>query len=289
MADLALAEAHEAGAFAALIGAARARQQAALAKTPLPPRFLLENAQSMAANVGMSEAQMQACLEPMALWQLYLQSALGAKPWHFAAVRENMPWSYERVRAALAPLEERPQLVSTIFHMAAFPLICVLIGTVWRDMHEGPLHLLVATRNLGWLPLKDGRWGDEPVYVINTTPSGLRQLMGGLKSGSIRRLLILADGPQPPGTPGTRALDGVSPTLGIKTALLAKIHGLGIPIVPFQHEWETSRLVVTPRPALDPATSSESETIDGVAGHIEDLLRRRPEQWLNWNAARIRT
>ncbi|CAN7550497.1 hypothetical protein LJR219_003941 [Phenylobacterium sp. LjRoot219] len=283
------AQAREAAAFAALIDTARRRQQAAYAKSPQTPRFLLESAQSMAAHMAMSERRMQDCLSPMALWQLYLPSALGAATWDFAAVREHMPWSYERVRAALAALESRPQVVSTAFHMAAFPLVCVLIGAVWRDMHVGPLHLLVAGRNMAWLRLDANRWVGDAVQVLNTNPSGLRQLMSGLKTGSIRRLLILADGPQAPGAPGTRALEGVSPALGIRTTLLAKIHALGIPLAPFTHEWEADRLVVTPRPALDPTTLSDTGSIDAVVGHVEELLRRHPEQWLNWSAARIRT
>lgn len=283
------AEAREAATFAALIESARRRQQAAHEKSPLPPRFLLESAQSMAAHMAMSEQRMQDCLAPMALWQLYLPSALGAETWDFAAVREHMPWSYERVRAALAAMEARPQVVSTVFHMAAFPLICVLIGAVWRDMHAGPLHLLVASRNMGWFRTANNRWVGDHVEVLSTNPSGLRQLMAGLKTGSIRRLLILADGPQAPGGAGTRALDGVSPALGIKTSLLTKIHALGIPLAPFTHEWDGGRLVVTPRAALDPAVLSETETLDAVVGHIEELLRRHPEQWLNWSAARIRT
>jgi hypothetical protein len=283
------ARAREAETFAALIEAARLRQQAAHQRSPLTPRFLLEGAQAMAAHMAMSKERVQACLGPMALWQLYLQSAIGANTWDFAAVRENMPWSCERVRAALAPLEARPQLVSTVFHMAAFPLICVLIGTVWRDMHDGPLHLLVASRNMGWFRLESNRWVRDEIEVVNTDVAGLRQLVAGLRNGSIRRLLILADGPQSPRTPGTRALNGVSPRLGIKTTLLSKIHRMGIPLAPVTHEWDAGGLLVTPRPLLDPAILDEAETLNAVVRHIEDLLRRHPEQWLNWNAPRIRT
>ena len=283
------AQSREAETFAVLIEAARRRQQAAQQRSPAPPRFLIEGAQAMAAHMQMPQERMQACLGPMALWQLYLQSAIGGSTWDFAAVRENMPWSCERVRVALGLLEARPQLVSTVFHMAAFPLICVLIGTVWRDMHDGPLHLLVASRNMGWFRLNSNRWVHDEINVLNTDPAGLRQLMAGLKNGSIRRLLILADGPQSPGTPGARALDTISPTLGVKATLLSKIHGMGIPLVPVTHEWDAGGLLVTPRPALDPAILDKAETIDAMIAHIEDLLRRHPEQWMNWNAAKIRT
>jgi hypothetical protein len=282
------ARAREAATFAALIDTARQRQQAAHEKSPLTPRFLLDSAQSMAAHMAMSQQHMRERLAPMALWQIHLQSALGAATWDFAAVREHMPWSYERVRVALAAMESRPQVVSTIFHVAAFPLICVLIGAVWRDMHDGPLHLLVASRNMAWFRLDRNRWVGDAGEVLGTDPAGLRQLMTGLKTGSISRLLILADGPQAPGTPGARALDGVSPALAIKTTLLAKIQALGIPLAPITHEWDASGLVVTPRPMLDPATLSQTETIDAVVGHLEDQLRRHPEQWMNWSAARMR-
>jgi hypothetical protein len=282
-------EAREAAMFEALVDTARRRQQAAFDRSSLPPRFLLESAKSMAAHTAMSEERMLHSLALMALWQLYLQSALGARTWDFAAVREHMPWSYERVRNALARMEWRPQVVSTVFHMAAFPLVCVLIGAVWRDMHDGPLHLLVASRNMAWFRTEKNRWVGAAVDVVSTDPAGLRRLLAGLKDGSVRRLLILADGPQAPGTPGARALDGVSSALAIRTALLAKIHALGIPLALFKHEWDANRLLVTHCAPLDPATLRETETIDVVVRHVEDLLRRHPEQWLNWSAASIRT
>jgi hypothetical protein len=280
-------EARETATFAALIETARRRQRAAQEKSPLTSRLVLESAQSMGEHMAMSEDRMQDCLAPMALWQLYLPSTLSI--WDFDGVREHMPWSYERVRAALAGMEARPQLVSTVFHMAIFPLICTLIGAAWRDMHEGPLHVLVASRNIGWLRVGKNRWIEGAVEVVSTDPAGLRTLLAGLKNGSIRRLLILADGPHAPGRLGARALDGVSPTLGIRTTLLSKIHALGIPVVPITHEWDADRLVVTPRPVLEPGGLSESETVDAVVRHVEGLLHRHPEQWLNWSAARIRT
>jgi len=283
------AEAREAAALAALMEAARRRQREAGDASPLPPRFLLESARSMAAHMGMSEARMQEALGEMALWQLFLPAALGAQTWDFAAVRERTPWSYRRLRAALEPLRARPQVATAVFHMAGFPLVCALVGAAWRELHDGPLHLLVARRNLGWFRLGANRWVGEASEILDTSPAGLRRLMAGLRSGSIRRLLILADGPQAPGPAGVRALGGVSPSLGIRTGLLARLHGLGVPLAPITHEWEAGRLVVTPRPVLDPATVDRSGAIDAVAGRLEDLLRRRPEQWLNWSAARIRT
>ena len=232
---------------------------------------------------------MEECLAPMALWQLYLQAAVGAQRWDFAAVRASMPWSYERVRAALLPLQSHPQVVHAAFHMTAFPLVCALIGTVWRDLYGGPLHLLVASRNLAWFRLEGNRWVGETAEILATDPAGLRQLVAGLRRGTVRRLLILVDGPQAPGPAGTHALGGLSPALGIRTTLLEKIHALGIPLVPITHEWEEEGLVVTPQAPLDRAAVGEAGYVPAVARHIEDLLRRHPEQWLNWNAARIRT
>jgi hypothetical protein len=277
----------EAATFSDLIDAARLRQRGATSAAP--PRFILEGAQSMASHLALSEEDLQASLAPLAFWQLHMPATIGASTWDFAAVRERLPHAYAQVRAALEPLESRPQLVSTVFHMAAFPLVCSLIGAAWRDIHDGPLHALMAARNMGWLRLGGNRWVLDTVEVISTDPAGLRQLARGLKDGSIRRLLILPDGPHRPGTPGVRALEGVSAGLGVKTTLISRIHGMGIPIAPFIHEWEDGALRVTPRPVLDRTTHDEAQVMGIMAGHIEDLLRRRPEQWLNWNAARLRT
>jgi hypothetical protein len=271
--------------LAGLIAAARSRER----NTASAPRFILEGAQAMASHMALTEETLQASLAPMAFWQLHLPATLGTAPWDFTAVRERLPHAYATVREALEPLESRPQLVSTVFHMAGFPLVCALIGAVWRDMRAGPLHVLMAARNMGWLRLGANRWVLDAAEVISTDPAGLYQLARGLKDGAIRRLLILPDGPHRPGIPGVRALEGVSAGLGVKTTLISTIHRLEIPIAPFSHEWEDGVLRVTPRPVLDPATHGEARTIDIMTGHIEDVLRRRPEQWLNWNAARLRT
>ena len=147
----------------------------------------------------------------------------------------------------------------------------------------------MASRNLGWFRLEGNRWVGETAEILATDPAGLRQLVAGLRRGTIRRLLILVDGPQAPGAAGTHALSGLSPALGIRTTLLEKIHALGIALVPITHEWEEEGLVVTPQAPLDRAAVGEAGYVPAVARHIEDLLRRHPEQWLNWNAARIRT
>jgi hypothetical protein len=285
----ATADAREAATLAALLDSARHRRQMAYERSPAPPRFLLESAQSMAAHMAMPEQRMLDCLEPMTLWQLYLPSALGTRTWDFDAVREHLPASYARVRAAMAEEGARPQLVTAVFHMPAFPLICILVGAAWEELRHGPSHVLVADRNLGWFRTEANRWIGQKVTVLSTSAAGLREMLAGLKAGSIRRMVILADGPQPPGAAGTLVLGGISPRLGIKKTLLSKVHELGIPLAPITHEWEGGRLSVAPCPVLDPHAIGRTDMLDAVAGHIEGLLRRRPEQWLNWGAARIRT
>jgi hypothetical protein len=285
--DEAAAKAREAKTFEALIEAARQRQRAAEEKAPIS-RFVLESAQSMSRHMAMSAQDMQDRLPRMALWSLYLQSALGAQVWDFETVRREMPWSYARVRAALAALESRPQLVAAVFHMAAFPLVSALVGSAWRGLHDGPLHLLVASRNMGWFRLGHNRWIPEAADLVSTDAEGLWRLLAGLRDGSITRLLILTDGPHAPGTPGTHALESACPSLAIKTSLITILHTLGIPLLPITHAWEVDRLIVTPRPVLDPKVMSQAETIKAMVMHTEALLRRHPEQWLNWNAAGIR-
>jgi hypothetical protein len=271
--------------LAELIAAARSRERDAKSA----PRFILEGAQAMASHMGLSGEAVQASLAPMAFWQLHLPAALGETPWDFATVRDRLPHAYAKVRGALEPLEAHPQLVSTVLHMAGFPLTCALIGAAWRDMRAGPLHVLMAARNIGWLRLGANRWVLDAAEVISTDPAGLYQLARGLKDGVITRLLILPDGPHRPGAPGVRALEGLSAGLGVKTTLIATINRLGIPIAPFSHEWRDDALVVTPHPVVESSTHGDVEAIDIMAGYIEDALRRRPEQWLNWNAARLRT
>ncbi|RYY53457.1 MAG: hypothetical protein EOO24_64325, partial [Comamonadaceae bacterium] len=129
------AQAREAAMFAALLASARQLQAEAQAKSPATPRFVLESARAMAAHLGMPEARMQEFLVPMALWQFHLQAAIGARTWDFAAVRECMPWSVQRLGAALQPMQSRAQVAHAAFHMAGFPLVCALVGTVVRDAY----------------------------------------------------------------------------------------------------------------------------------------------------------
>src|SRR5262249_54865433 len=142
---------------------------------------------------------------------------------------------------------------------------------------------VVASRNIAWTKLESGRWTGELGQIIGTDASELRRLLTGLRSGELQRLVVMVDGPHPPGRPGTRALANVSPTLGFKTGLLRWILGMGIRALPLAHYWEGTELVLE---WGDPLTSDGESQIAGV---IEYLLRRHPEQWLNWTAASLRT
>src|SRR5690606_24028791 len=195
----AAARAREDATFDGLFEQLRQRQQAFQATSPPPSRVLLESARAMAAHMRMPEPRMRQLLAPMAIWQAFLPSALSRDTWDFDAVRERLPWSFARVRGTLQALEARPQLVAVAFHMAAFPLLTALIGAAWRELPGGPLHLLISSRNLGWLRLGNSHWVSESAVVIDTSPAGLRQLTQGLRSGTITRLLIMVDGPHAPG------------------------------------------------------------------------------------------
>src|SRR5262245_36569010 len=166
--------------------------------------------------------------------------------------------------------------------MALFPLVASILVPSVAEAHGERGHVLVAQQNMMWLRTEAGRWVPETADVISTDARGLRQLHAGLRRGSIRRLLILVDGPHRPG-PGTHPLTSISSTLGFKTGLLRKIIEMRIPILPLTHVWGDSRLELEWQPLLPDEPEAGVATI---ARLIESLLRRRPEQWLNWAAAR---
>src|SRR5690606_23116916 len=120
----------------------------------------------------------------------------------------------------------------------------------------------VASQNLGWLRFANSRWVLESAVVLSTSPAGLRQMLAGLENGTIRRLLIMVDGPCQPGPRGTHALAGISSALGFRTSILTRIRALGIAVQPFTHVWEHQRLVVTARQCLG---SDPADVSDGVA------------------------
>lgn len=268
----------------------RLRQQEAQARSPEPSRFIVESARAMAAHLGLTDAQMQERLDALALWQFHLPAAVSAKRGDYAITREALPASFARIHAALQEHEGRPQLVLVAFHMAGFPLLTALMGAALTALRaQRPLHALVASNNLAWLRRDHKRWEACGTHFIGTQPGDMRTLLGGLRNGSIERLLILVDGPHAPGPAGTRALPGISNTLGFRTALLERLHALGLPLLPIAHHWQDEKLVITPHALLDPAQVDANATIDTIAMHIETLLRAQPEQWLNWAAERIRT
>jgi len=288
--DLLAAKQSEAATRETLFAAARCLQDAASAKSTFPSRFLLEGARTMARHLDLPERRMHELIPAMAFWQIFLPSALARDTAYFTECPDRWPWSFQQVRASLDAMESHPQLVVAAFHMAALPLVAKLVGAAWAEIHPGPRHLLLATRNLSWLRLESGRWVLDSANIIGTDRGDLRRLIRGLRNASIQRLLILVDGPHRPGLPGTHALSSISPTLGFKTGLLSSIISMKIPVLFLAHFWEPDGLVLRWHP-LSRSTGNQTaaECISTVAMLIEDLLRNHPEQWLNWTAASLRT
>jgi hypothetical protein len=270
----------EARTIDAWLAAARLRQSQYIG--PAPPRLVAENIRTMADYMGMTPTAAEAAAPSMAFWQMFLPAVVGGDPANFTDVRTRLPRSFGIVRDGVARVASHPQLVFAAFHMTAFPLLAAMLVPAVFDEHGERGHVLVAQRNMVWLRTDSGRWVPEVADVISTDSRGLRRLHSGLRDGSIRRLLILVDGPHRPG-PGTHPLTSVAPALGFKTALLRKLLGMHIPVLPLTHAWGANGLELEWRPLLadDPGAG-----IATTAGLIESLLRRHPEQWLNWAAAR---
>jgi hypothetical protein len=219
----------------------------------------------------------------MALWQTFLPSVLASDPANFLDVGDRLPASCDVVRQRIAEIRDEPQVVFAAFHLSAFSLLAAMIATAEGDERGRPGgHVLVARRNLGWLRLPVGRWVSSVSHVISTDLRGLRDLDAGLRDGSIRRLLILIDGPHPPGRPGTQAIGDVAPMLGFKTGLLRRLLAMRIPVLPITSVWTADRLAVEWRAPL-PAAPEEGAA--EIARLIAAQLREHPEQWLNWGAA----
>jgi lauroyl/myristoyl acyltransferase len=273
----------EAATIGAWLTAAHQRQGAHVG--PMPPRLVAENARTLAACMGMTPAAAAEAAMAMAFWQMFMPAVLASDPANFREARTRLPRSFEIVRAGVAGVAAHPQLVFAAFHMTAFPLLAAMLVPAVADVHGRRGHVLVAQRNMAWLRTDAGRWVEDVSDVISTDGRGLRRLHAGLSDGSIRRLLILVDGPHPPG-PGTHALTGISPALGFKTGLLRKLLGMHIPVLPLTHTWSEQGLHVEWQPFLPDEPAAAIAT---TAGLIESLVRRHPAQWLNWGAARIAT
>jgi hypothetical protein len=269
----------EARTIDAWFSAARLRQTQYVG--PSPPRMIAEDVRTMAEYMGMTTAEAEAAAPSMAFWQMFLPSALGGDRANFMDVRTRLPRSFDIVRQGVARAGSHRQLVVAAFHMAAFPLLAALLAAAGGERGERG-HVLVSHRNMPWLQLEAGRWVSEVADVISTDARGLFRLVAGLEDGSIRRLLMLVDGPHRPGT-GTHALTGISPALGFKTGLLRALLEMHIPVLPLTHAWSANGLEIAWQPPLadDPAAG-----IATTAALIESLVRRHPEQWLNWAAAR---
>jgi lauroyl/myristoyl acyltransferase len=270
----------EARTVEAWFAAARLRQSQHTG--PMPPRLIAENVRTMAEYMGMTAAAAETAAEAMAFWQMFLPSVMGSDPANFTDVSARLPHSFEIVRDGVARAASHRQLVFAAFHMTAFPLLAAMLVPSVRDVHGERGHALVARQNMVWLQTASGRWVAELADVISTDGRGLRQLQTGLRDGSIRRLLILVDGPHRPG-PGTHPLTSISPALGFKTALLHKLIEMRIPVLPVTHAWSDRGLELEWHPLLPDDPDACMAT---TAGLIESLLRRHPEQWLNWAAAR---
>lgn len=270
----------EARTVDAWFAAARLRQSQHAGSTP--SRLIAENVRTMAAYMRMTPEAAETAAPSMAFSQMFLPSVIGSDPANFTDVRTRLPRSYGIVRDGVARVASHRQLVFAAFHMTAFPLLAAMLVPAVFDEHGERGHVLVAQQNLAWLQTASGRWVPEVADVISTDARGLRQLQSGLRDGSIRRLLILVDGPHPPGS-GTHPLTSLAPAPVFKTALLHKLAGMGIPVLPLTHCWNADGLELEWHPHLpdDPV-----ESVVTTAGLLESLLRRHPEQWLNWATAR---
>jgi len=262
---------------------------AARARGRFPPRFVMEGGRSMARHMGMTEARLTELLPVASLYQYFLPSVLAADPSNFTRIESRLPQSFALVRDKFSELESHRQLVITTFHMSCLPLVPMLANVACTQLRTGPRHVIVAPRNRSWLETDSGRWVTEVCEVIVADTGGLRRLVAGLRDGSVERLVTLVDGPHPPGNPGTRALSGISPALGFRIGVLSRVLSMGIPVLPVLHYWQSERLAIEFGPLLTSPPASREEGIDAVAGIIEGILRRHPEQWLNWPAARLRT
>lgn len=247
----------------------------------MPPRAIADSARMMAQTLGMTPSQAEIAAPQMAFWQMFMPSIMGQDSQNFSDVRTRMPHSFGIVRDGVARHADLPQLVFSAFHMTAFPLLAAMLVPAMFDVHGERGHVLVAQRNMVWLRTDSGRWVSELADVISTDSRGLRQLQTGLRDGSIRRLLILIDGPHRPG-PDTHPLTSITPQLGFKTGLIRRLIDMNIPILPVTHTWSDEGLDVQWQPLLECDCDAALET---TAGLIESLLRSHPEQWLNWGAA----
>jgi hypothetical protein len=274
--------AREAATLAELFADARRRAAAGPR-----PRFLRPAALRMAAYADWPEAAIDARLDEMAFWHVRLPSALAADPTLFLDVAARLPRSYRTVRDAVAEMRPLPTVVGAAFHMAAFPLLAALVARACQEVHGWRGHVLLARRNAAWLDLPSGRWIREVTHVLTTDPADLRRLVAGLRDGEIRRLFLLSDGPQAPGQRGVRAVGGPGSALGFSDRLLSRLLELAIPVRPVSHWWGDERLEIRWHPFVPHEPPSAG--VDAIVELLEGLLRRNPEQWLNWGAATLRS
>jgi len=269
--------------LAGLFAEARRNMLAASRRKPYPSRMMLAGVQTMGRHLEYSEAEIAALLEPTVLHQCFLPPVLGAHQTVLTEIPRHLPDSFEQMRSHVSAQQYGGPVVVLLFHFSGMPIVGSLLNHAWLARGLVNPHLLIAPRNASWLNHDHARWLREAAETIVADRSGLRRLMTGLLHGGISRLVLLADGPQDPAVSGAATVAGI-PALGFRTGLLHWLLSSGITVIPLIHYWEGERLRLEWRDPLSPENGIES-----VSKLISELLRRHPEQWLNWPAASLRT
>ncbi|HEY4086588.1 MAG TPA: hypothetical protein VGM43_11655, partial [Bryobacteraceae bacterium] len=269
--------------FTGLFSEARRNMLAASQRKPYPPRMMLASVRAMGRHLEYSDAEIGALLEPAILHQLFLPPVLGTSQTILAEVPRHLPHSFEQMRRHVSAQKHGGPVVVLMFHFSGMPLVGSLLHHAWLECGFVNQHLLIAPRNASWLSHEHAHWLREAAETIVADRAGLRRLMTGLRNGGISHLTLLADGPHDPASFGVTPVARV-PALGFRTGMLRWLFSSGITVIPLIHYWETERLHFEWRDPLSPENGVES-----VAGLIGELLRRHPEQWLNWPAASLRT
>lgn len=269
--------------FAGLFAEARRTMTEASQRKPYPPRILLASLRTMGRHLEYSEAETAALVEPAILHQFFLPPVLGANQRILAEVPRHLPDSFERMHSHVSAQQYTRPVVVLLFHFSGLPIVGSLLNHAWLASGFVNRRLLIAPRNASWLNHEHARWLREAGETIVADRAGLRKLMTGLRNGGISHLILLADGPHDPATSGATPVAGI-PSLGFRTGLLHWLLSSGITVIPLIHYWEGERLHFEWRDPL-----SQENGIESVAKLIGELLRRHPEQWLNWPAASLRT
>jgi hypothetical protein len=269
--------------FAGLFAEARRAMMATSQRKPYPPRMILASVRTMGRHLEYSEAEIAALLEPAIFHQCFLPPVLGANQTILTEIPRHLPRSFERMRSDVSAQQYNGPMVVLLFHFSGMSIVGSLLNHAWLSRGFVNPRLLIAPRNASWLNHEHARWLREAAESIVADRAGLRKLMTGLRNGLISHLVLLADGPQDPAGSGAAPVAGI-PALGFRTGLLRWLLSSGITVIPLIHYWEGERLHFEWRDPLSPENG-----VEPVAALIGELLRRHPEQWLNWPAASLRT